>query len=54
VSAAVLVDVKGQTATKNDPIHIVRRADRARPRRRAPEGQRRQHDRDPQGGGPGT
>ena len=27
VSAAVLVDVKGQTATKNDPIHIVRRAD---------------------------
>jgi hypothetical protein len=26
-SAAVLLDVKGQTATKNDPIHIVRRAD---------------------------
>ncbi len=27
VSAALLVDVKGQTATKSDPIHIVRRAD---------------------------
>jgi hypothetical protein len=27
VSAAMLVDVKGQTATKGDPIHIVRRAD---------------------------
>jgi hypothetical protein len=27
VSAALVVDVKGQTATKSDPIHIVRRAD---------------------------
>jgi hypothetical protein len=27
VSAALIVDVKGQTATKGDPIHIVRRAD---------------------------
>jgi hypothetical protein len=27
VSAALLVDVQGQTATRSDPIHIVRRAD---------------------------